>query len=196
MHFRYLQIPASVISSVGTVNYHQQPPQQQHHQQQQAHQLIFVSPYSKNETSNNPTTVQNLPIVLSTTSSLSNNCNSNNNSNQVDGNVKIKMIQQSTNVQHPRLHPKKRKFDLAELEDDVPTSSSSSSSNACNNQETSQANKSYEGRGGVNVNGNGTLDAPVVPTSNHATSVATSQYMKVSRETEHFTKKPFTSNYR
>lgn len=172
------------------MNYHQQ--QSQQHQQQ--HHLIFVSPYSKNETSNNSATVQNLPIVLSTTSS-STNCNSNNNSNQIDGNVKIKMIQQSTHVQHPRLHPKKRKFDLAELEEDAPASSS----NACNNQEPPQA-KSYESKSGVNVqnlNGNGTLDAPnVVHENHHATPIATSQYLKTSRETEHFTKKPYTSNYR
>lgn len=103
------------------------------------------------------------------------------------------MIQQSTNVQHPRLHPKKRKFDLAELEDDAP-----SSSTACNNREAPQA-KSYENKSVVNVqnlNGNGTLDAPVVHENHNATPIASSHYMKVSRETEHFTKKPYTSNYR
>lgn len=103
------------------------------------------------------------------------------------------MIQQSTNVQHPRLHPKKRKFDLAELEDDVP-----SSSNVCNNREAPQA-KSFENNTVVNVqslNGNGTLDAPVVHENHNTTAAASSQYLKVSRETEHFTKKPFTSNYR
>jgi hypothetical protein len=210
VHFKF-QIPASVISSVGTVNYHHQYSQSQ---QQQQHQLIFVSPFSKPGTSNNSTTVQTLPIVLSTSSTSSSNCNNNN--QQVDGNVKIKMIQQTTNVQHPRLHPKKRKFDLAELEDDVQTTSSSN--NACNNQQqqqqqqdinTQQTQKSSleQNRPVANVqnlNGNGThVDAE---NHNNSTDAIASnsqqqqqqqQYLKVVPDfKQHFTKKPFsTSSY-
>ena len=44
----------------------------------------------------------------------------NNNSVKIHENVNNSktMIQQTINVQAPRLHPKKRKFDLSELEDD------------------------------------------------------------------------------
>jgi hypothetical protein len=168
--------------------------------------LIFVSPYSKPGTSNNSTTtVQTLPIVLSTSTTTSSSFN-----NQVDGNAKIKMIQQTTNVQHPRLHPKKRKFDLAELEDDVQTSSN----NACNNQQETTQTKSttFDNRAGVgnvqnlNGNGNGThVDHGVNENHHNSTAIATSnqhqqqqqqQYLKVVSTEQHFTKKPFsTSSY-
>lgn len=171
------------------MNYHQQP------------HLIFVSPDSKPGTSNY-STVQTIPIVLSTSTSSS-YCNNN---QQVDGNAKIKMIQQTTNVQHPRLHPKKRKFDLAELEDDV-----QSSSNACNNQQqdSQQQIKTFTDNRAVvgnvqnlngNGNGNGThVEASSTNENHNSTAIATNQHqynLKVSRETEHFTKKPFsTSSY-
>lgn len=189
MHFKF-QIPASVISSVGSVNYH--------HPQQQQHQLIFVSPFSKPGTSNNSTTVQTLPIVLSTSSSTSSiNCNNN---QQVDGNAKIKMIQQTTNVQHPRLHPKKRKFDLAELEDDVQTTSN----NACNNQpettpqnvKTTQLLEQNRPVGNVqNLNGNGThIDAAENHNNSTSTAIASNsqQQQQYLKEQQHFTKKPFS----
>lgn len=58
----------------------------------------------------------------STSSTNITNDNVNNNSSKT-------MIQQSINVQAPRLHPKKRKFDLSELEDADNSAATSSASN-------------------------------------------------------------------
>jgi hypothetical protein len=98
----HLQIPASVISSVGmTTNY-----QRQHH--------CFVL-------SNQEATTT---LSKETNPTLSANDNVN----------RQTMIQQTVNVQAPRLHPKKRKFDLSELEDEHQqsplASSTATSSNA------------------------------------------------------------------
>jgi hypothetical protein len=81
-------------------------------------------------------------------------------SSVTDGNVNNRMIQQTTNVQPPRLHPKKRKFDLSELEDDQTTATS-----VCNNPVTIPAppdastsstlayHRSVETNHGLNGNG-------------------------------------------
>lgn len=120
-----MQIPASVISSVGTINYQQ-------------HQLFVVSkPISSNDQ-----LVKAIPVVIATSASSVNAQNIFSVPSSVaDGNVNNKMIQQTTNVQPPRLHPKKRKFDLSELEDDhhQPTTPSFVSTSVCNNSMTFSA---------------------------------------------------------
>lgn len=126
------EIPASVISSVGTVNY-----------QQATHQIFVVSTASRPSTNyhNEASLFQNpsvagqnhqqqqqeqhstqkhpshKPGVVTTTvpiasSSQPSSCLTN-----------LKMVQPSA---APRLHPKKRKFDLAELEASPPTTPSAS----------------------------------------------------------------------
>lgn len=115
----HLQIPASVISSVGTINYQQ-------------HQLIVVSkPISE--------LIQTIPAVVATSASTVNAQNTFSVPSSVaDGNVNSRMIQQTTNVQPPRLHPKKRKFDLSELEDQ-PSTPSFVATSLCNNPVTISA---------------------------------------------------------
>ncbi|KAG5680684.1 hypothetical protein PVAND_010177 [Polypedilum vanderplanki] len=112
------EIPASVISSIGTTttNYQQ-------------HYIVVTNPsYSSSETFTPSTET----VANSSNASLS----------YVDENVNSKaMIQQTVNVQAaPRLHPKKRKFDLSELEDDHPPPASSiSSSTSTASSSTSNA---------------------------------------------------------
>jgi hypothetical protein len=124
--FCYLQIPASVISSIGTTTNYQQ--------------LIVVSTdsnninYSNSTKSHNSNSLATVNVLSSTKSS------------SPDENVNSKMIQQTINVQAPRLHPKKRKFDPSELEDDnnlpqqsqqslpsVSTSIANLTTSSCNN---------------------------------------------------------------
>jgi hypothetical protein len=136
------QIPASVISSVGTINYPQ-------------HQLYVVS---KSSAEND----QAVSVAIATAAVTANAQNTFSVPSSVtDGNVNIRMIQQTTNVQPPRLHPKKRKFDLSELEDDHQSTATS----VCNNQTTIPAppttstgstlsyHKSVETNHGLNGNG-------------------------------------------
>lgn len=74
------------------------------------------------------------------------------------------MIQQTTNApQPPRLHPKKRKFDLSELEDDhQPSTPSFVSTSVCNNPVTISSQPvpvmpsstfAYQSSHGLNGNG-------------------------------------------
>lgn len=119
------QIPASVISSVGAINYQQ-------------HQVFVVS---KPISASDPL-VQAIPVVVATSASSVNAQNTFSvPSSGADGSVNSRMIQQqTTSVQPPRLHPKKRKFDLSELEDDhQPTTPSYVSTSVCNNPVTISA---------------------------------------------------------
>ncbi|XP_055715349.1 uncharacterized protein LOC129809512 isoform X7 [Phlebotomus papatasi] len=106
------EIPASVISSVGTVNYQQTP-----------HQIYVVSTQSASTTSKTPTGLASQSSGKNHVDSIVSVASS---SHVVEsGGTSSKMVQQSVigqsvapaAVQQPRLHPKKRKFDPAELEE-------------------------------------------------------------------------------
>lgn len=83
--------------------------------------------------------IQSIPVVATSASSVNAQSIFSVPSSVSDGNVNNKMIQQTTNVQPPRLHPKKRKFDLSELEDDhhhQATTTSFVTTSVCNNPVT------------------------------------------------------------
>lgn len=100
------QIPASVISSVGTVNY-----------QQASHQIFVVS----RPNSQDGTTIQHFqtaPIIISpsqhsTTTHFQSTVPTSSNS--------LRVLNTHQLTSQPRLHPKKRKFNPAELEEMEPT---------------------------------------------------------------------------
>lgn len=183
----YLQIPASVISSAGTLNYQQ-------------HQLFVVSnPIS---TSDSPL-IQAIPVVLASTASSVNAQNLFSVPSSVaDGSVN--MIQQTTSVQRPRLHPKKRKFDLSELEDDHQQAATSFvSTSLCNNPVTISAplatttSASYAHQNNVETNhgqnGNGSHQ---MVTSGHYSSYSPTvmtQVVKNTGEVQQVIRKQFTN---
>jgi hypothetical protein len=183
-----LQIPASVISSVGTINYQQ-------------HQLFVVSkPVSASDS-----------FAISTTASSVNAQNTFSVPSSVaDGSLNSRMIQQTTNVQPPRLHPKKRKFDLAELEEEnhqqqPSTPSYMVSTSTCNNPGTTISappvsttlvyQRSVDGTQGQNGNGSHqATSGNYNPTYSNPT-IVTTQVVKSAGEVQQVIKKQFT-NYR
>lgn len=185
-----MQIPASVISSVGTINYQQ-------------HQLFVVS---KSINVTDPL-IQSIPVVLATSASTVNAQNIFSVPSSVsDGNVNNKMIQQSTNVQPPRLHPKKRKFDLSELEDDhPPTTPSFVATSSCNNTVTISVpasssstalvyQKSADPNDGQN-NGNGSHQVETSASYTSYNPTIMTQVVKNTGEVQQVIRKQFT-NYR
>ncbi|GAB0099279.1 hypothetical protein DMENIID0001_151300 [Sergentomyia squamirostris] len=98
------EIPASVISSVGTVNYQQSP-----------HQIYVVATQS-------PSSVGQISMTHVSVKTHVDSASSASISSHQDKVTTLKMMQQQSiappvTVQQPRLHPKKRKFDPAELEE-------------------------------------------------------------------------------
>lgn len=172
--FSSIQIPASVISSVGTINYQQS-------------QVFVVS---------NPINISDsTPISFATNASTVHAQDTFSVPSSVaDGNVNSKMIQHTTNVQPPRLHPKKRKFDLSELEEEHQTPSQ----NVCNNQVTISAppatstNVTLAYQTNQGHNGNGSYQAV---TSGNYTPYNPTIVTQVVRNTGEVIKKQFT-NYR
>ena len=188
--FFLFQIPASVISSVGTINYQQ-------------HQLFVVS---KSVNASDPL-VQSIPVVVATSASTVNAQNIFSVPSSVsDGNVNTKMIQQTNNVQPPRLHPKKRKFDLSELEDDhSQTTASLMASNVCNNPVTISVPQSsatsttliYQKTSPTNHGHNGNGSHQTATSANYTSynpSIMT-QVVKNTGEAQQVIRKQFT-NYR
>lgn len=180
------QIPASVISSVGTINYQQ-------------HQLYVISkPINPNDS-----LVQAIPVAIASSASSVNAQNTFSVPSSVaDGSVNSKMIQQqTTNVQPPRLHPKKRKFDLSELEDDhQPTTPSYVATSVCNNPVTiaappaSTTNATYVYQRSVEgLNGNGSHQMGSYSTPYNPTVLT--QVVKNTGEVQQVIKKQIT-NYR
>lgn len=101
-----LQIPASVISSVGTVNY-----------QQASHQIFVVS----RPNSQDGTTIQQFqtaPIIISPSQHTT---TSNFQSTTSTASSSLRVLNTHQLTSQPRLHPKKRKFNPAELEEMEPT---------------------------------------------------------------------------
>ncbi|XP_037041060.1 putative transcription factor capicua isoform X2 [Bradysia coprophila] len=100
------EIPASVISSVGTVNY-----------QQSSHQIFVVSRPS----SQDGTTIQHFqaaPIIISPSQHTT---TTNLHSTTPTSSTSLRMLNTHQLASQPRLHPKKRKFNPAELEEMEPT---------------------------------------------------------------------------
>lgn len=111
MFFR-LQIPASVISSVGTVNY-----------QQAAHQIFVVSrPNSQDGTIQH---FQAAPIIISPSQHTA---TTHFQSTAPTSSTSLRVLNTHLTNQ-PRLHPKKRKFNPAELEEMEPTTVATTTSN-------------------------------------------------------------------
>jgi hypothetical protein len=157
--------------------------------------------------------LKTLPFVISTTASSVNAQNTFSVPSSVaDGSVNSKMIQQTTNVQPPRLHPKKRKFDLSELEEENHQQQPSTPSymvpaSVCNNPVTTISAPSasttlvYQRSAEVTqgLNGNGSHQT-VVTSGNYTTSysnpaIVTTQVVKNTGEVQQVIKKQFT-NYR
>ncbi|CRK99170.1 CLUMA_CG012502, isoform A [Clunio marinus] len=188
------EIPASVISSVGTTNYQQ-------------HQLFVVSkPLNISES------LQSIPVIIATTASSVNAQNTFSvPSSLADGNVNNKMIQQqTTNVQPPRLHPKKRKFDLSELEDVNQQQQQQPTASVCNNPVTISAPPVSSGCTssttlvyqrtpvqGLNGNGNHHLVSSSSNSSNYSTYNPTmvTQVVKNTNDVQQVIKKQQFSNY-
>lgn len=168
---------------MGTINYQQ-------------HQLFVVS----KAISASDALVQAIPVVIASTSSSVNAQNTISVPSSVaDGNVN-KMIQQTNNVQPPRLHPKKRKFDLSELEDDhQPMTPSFVSTSVCNNPvtisappaSTASATLVYQTNHGHNGNGSHQLVSSGNYTS-YNPSVMT-QVVKNTGEVQQVIKKQYTN---
>lgn len=101
-----LQIPASVISSVGTVNY-----------QQASHQIFVVS----RPNSQDGTTIQHFqtaPIIISPSQHTA---TTHFQSTTPTSSTSLRVLNTHQLTSQPRLHPKKRKFNPAELEEMEPT---------------------------------------------------------------------------
>lgn len=151
--------------------------------------------------------IQAIPVVLTSSASSVNAQNTFSVPSKVDGNVN-KMIQQTTNAQPPRLHPKKRKFDLSELEDDHQPSSTPSfmPTSACNNPvtlaappATSSSTLVYQrtaemNHGGLNGNGNSHHAIPIANFTNYNSTVMT-QVVRNTNEAQQVIKKQF-ANFR
>lgn len=151
-----------------------------------------------------------IPVIIASTASSVNAQNTFSVPSSVaDGNSR--MIQQTTNVQPPRLHPKKRKFDLSELEEENHQQQSSTPSymvptSACNNPVTTipapPASSTLVYQRSVELsqgqNGNGSHQA-VVTSGNYPTSYScnatVTQVAKNTGEGQQVIKKQFT-NYR
>lgn len=157
--------------------------------------------------------INQIPVVIATSASPVNAQNTFSVPSSVaDGNINSRMIQQTTNVQPPRLHPKKRKFDLSELEEEnhqqqPSTPSYMMSTSVCNNPVTTISapsvsttlvyQRSVEAAPGQN--GNGSHQA-VTTSGNYMTSysnpaMVTTQVVKNTGEVQQVIKKQFT-NYR
>lgn len=145
--------------------------------------------------------VQAIPLVIASTSSSVNAQNTVSFPSSVtDGSVNNKMIQQTNNVQPPRLHPKKRKFDLSELEDDhQPMTPSFVSTSVCNNPvtisappaSTASATFVYQTNHGHNGNGSHHL----VSSGNYASynPAVMTQVVKNTGEVQQVIKKQYTN---
>lgn len=151
--------------------------------------------------------VQAIPTVVTTSASSFNAQNIFSVPSSVaDGNVNNKMIQQTTNVHPPRLHPKKRKFDLSELEDDhQPMTPSFVSTSSCNNSvtfsappvSTASTSLAYQKSHELNHGQNGNGSHQVVTSGNYTpyNSTVMTQVVKNTGEAQQVTRKQFL-NYR
>lgn len=147
--------------------------------------------------------MQALPVVIASTASSVNAQNIFSVPSSVadgSGSVNSRMIQQTNNVQPPRLHPKKRKFVLSELEDDhQPMTPSFVSTSVCNNPvtisappaSTTSATFVYQTNHGHNGNG-----SHQVSSGNYNASynpAVMTQIVKNTGEVQQVIKKQFTN---
>lgn len=130
------QIAASVISSVGTVNYQESTERRPPHQMSDPRSAIdtLVPPSSSSSLAVASSTVSSrsvepLQLMVLTTPTPANSAESGHSGSQASnecGGATNTTSATSSSCQQPRLHPKKRKFIPAEMEElEQPTSSSS-----------------------------------------------------------------------